>query len=280
LACGTPVVSTYSKGIVDLLGDDIVLITESEADTRRHLETLLNDGNYASRLSIKGIRKVLEDHTYNQRLKYIADSIGLGFSLSNHVSFTVISKIKTVEGLTKLQDALRRQICRNFDVALFLDNGLENHLDTLRNALPDNTIRSFPSGSDKAYEGCLQAASGDYLVVFDSGHYYGANYLRDYSLPSVYAECDFIGKHSHFVAVGDKAEVNDPGQEFQFVSRVPSSTLAVKKHVLNPMLFSNLFEKDVFEPENATILSLDRYNYMKLHHAENPSSAITDSIDL
>jgi len=34
LACGTPVISTWSKGIVNLLGEDAVLFTESEEDTR------------------------------------------------------------------------------------------------------------------------------------------------------------------------------------------------------------------------------------------------------
>ncbi len=36
LASGTPVISNYSRGIVELLGEDTVFISESEADTRKH----------------------------------------------------------------------------------------------------------------------------------------------------------------------------------------------------------------------------------------------------
>lgn len=62
LACGTPVISTFSEGILNLLGENTVLFAETEEDTRKHLENLLNDETFWWKQSLNGIRKVLENH--------------------------------------------------------------------------------------------------------------------------------------------------------------------------------------------------------------------------
>jgi hypothetical protein len=43
LACGTPVVSTYSRGIEELLGDDVVWMVRSEKQAAEAIEALLRD---------------------------------------------------------------------------------------------------------------------------------------------------------------------------------------------------------------------------------------------
>lgn len=281
LACGTPIISTYSNGIEKLLGNEIVLITESEADTEKYLEKLLNNDDYWSGLSVRGIREVMEKHTYNQRLKFIFSCIGMDFPTLNLPAFTIISKIKDSKALMNLQNSLVQQTYRNFDAVLLLENNFaKDDVQRLRNALPDNRIECFPLKSEIAYKGCLRSAQGDYVLLFDAEDYYGANYLKDYALAVMYSRCDLLGKKTHFVNASDSAELDSPGNEFQFVSHVPASTAAVRKNTLNKNRLLKLIENDIFETEGREILSLDRYNYMRLGGGPGFPAGLTDKVEI
>ncbi len=269
LACGTPVISTYSKGIEELIGSDIVLVTESEADTKRHLENLLNDDDYWGRLSVKGIRKVMEDHIYYQRLQYICDCTGLNFTSLSLTSFSIISKVKDYRSIENLRNSLIKQTYGHFDVILFLeDKGIEKYVQHLRNSLPEKKIRSFQLLSSSAYEESLRCAEGEYVAVFDCADYYGSNYLKDYALALMYSKSDYIGKHTHFTCTINKEKLNAPGKEFQFVSEIPTSTLAVKKEIIDAKYLPTLLNETVFMNKEMKILSLDKFNYMKLSQSK------------
>lgn len=76
LACGTPVISNYSKAMYDLFGD-IVLICDEERDCSLKLQEIINDPVEWKRVSDAGIERVLGQHTYAHRLKQICDLIGV-----------------------------------------------------------------------------------------------------------------------------------------------------------------------------------------------------------
>lgn len=76
LACGTPVISSYAKGIESLLGPDVVFMSRSEAETAEHLQALLGDQAYRFRVAQRGIRAVMRSHTYGHRLQEVLDRVG------------------------------------------------------------------------------------------------------------------------------------------------------------------------------------------------------------
>lgn len=76
LACGTPVISSYAKGIESLLGPDVVFMSRSEAETAEHLQALLGDQAYRFRAAQKGVRAVMRSHTYGHRLQEVLDRVG------------------------------------------------------------------------------------------------------------------------------------------------------------------------------------------------------------
>ena len=125
LACGTPVISTFSKGIVDLLGDDIVFITESEEDTRKHLEHLLGDDRAWLKASVRGIRKVMEKHTYDVRLQYILEKVGITpLPHRKKALLAVLVKIADTADLLHLTSILKTQNYRNYEVILLLKSDI------------------------------------------------------------------------------------------------------------------------------------------------------------
>jgi len=77
LASGTPVVSTYARGIDEFFGNDLVWMVNSQAEAHEAIGTLLQDPKEWRRRSLSGIRKVHGEHLYDQRFAYLLGKIGL-----------------------------------------------------------------------------------------------------------------------------------------------------------------------------------------------------------
>src|SRR5207248_9052220 len=77
LASGTPVISSFSVGIEQMLGNDIVHLAGSERETLGHVERLLHDDSYWARVALRGVRAVYSRHTYARRLAEVCQQVGL-----------------------------------------------------------------------------------------------------------------------------------------------------------------------------------------------------------
>ena len=75
MACGTPVVSTYAKGIENLFESDAVWLVNSREEADEAIRTLMNDDTEWRRRSLAGIREVFARHTYAHRLNDIFDRL-------------------------------------------------------------------------------------------------------------------------------------------------------------------------------------------------------------
>ncbi|MFH2005530.1 MAG: glycosyltransferase [bacterium] len=71
LACGTPVVSTRSRGIEETLGSDAVWLVRDGREAAEALEALLRDDSEWLRRSLAGIRRVFAQHTYHKRFQQV-----------------------------------------------------------------------------------------------------------------------------------------------------------------------------------------------------------------
>lgn len=282
LASGTPVISTYSRGIEEMLGNDLVLVTESEADTRRHLENLLHDDDYWSRLSVRGIRRVMEEHTYNQRLKYAFEKCGFYLPPTKLPSFTVVSRVKSAQDIENLRASLVRQTHRGFNVLLLSETELDSPpIQELVNALGGRKVELISHYLEKDYGKQILLSDGDYIAIFNANDHYGGNYLKDYALAVMYTKgVDALGKHSHYVVVDGKAELMDPGVEFQFTAQVPTATLAMRKDGLKSGDLPSLLVNNTFDAGDKKILSLDRFNYMNLPSAESAHHKVIDFVNV
>lgn len=76
LASGTVVISTPSRAISELIGDDVVQVVETPKQARQTLRRLLGDDGERRRLSAAGIERVLAAHTVGHRLDAILERIG------------------------------------------------------------------------------------------------------------------------------------------------------------------------------------------------------------
>lgn len=264
LACGTPVISTYSKGISDLLGEDTVMITESEQDTRRHLENLLQDEQFWWKRSLAGMRKVMEHHTYTNRTSTLFVPVGLPLRKPKRVIFRVICPVDSIDDARYFSDLLQLQEYRNFSISLVISRSFkvkQGEKESMIQLFNDNgtSVEVIPAG-----QSIHKTTTGNvvYRAFLQKEHYYGRNYLRDFALAIRYSGAEILGKASWFKRNGESSVgLENKGAEFRYGSQIHPATFVVNEFspsgsVINPYDIG----KDASHKPG--ILSIDPYNFL------------------
>jgi hypothetical protein len=271
LACGTPVISTYSQGIVELLGEDVVAFTQSESDTRRHLERLLGDDEEWAIASARGIRKVMSKHTYGHRLVDALQRTNISLPSPREPRITVVIRVETEARLMAVASQLAAQCYRQFDVVLLTQAAISSTtLEQFRNALSQHSVRVAIGSPDEICQQCVQWVA-DYAALLDMRDYYGPSFLIDYSLAMRYSHADFMGKKTHYDTKGRGGQqLMQAGNEYRYVNSVPSGTLIVKRSSLSSDLLQTALFRHTVRLGEQRILSINRFNYLRneaIHNA-------------
>lgn len=230
LACGTPVISSYADGIAQLLGPDVVLMSDDEQTTHELLERVLGDEEYRERLALRGQRKVFSEHTYTNRLQTLLKTIGLGLPPWQPPVMTMIAPVENADQVASACEAYRRQAYENkrlaicatrSEAAAWVENaaGADPHIRLIaeEGALWGNLLQHV-----------VDECSPSFLVALNPAHYYGQHYLTDYANATLYVTEPAIGKATFYEA-GDSVEtkITKPGSEYRVVSAVNPWTLCL-----------------------------------------------------
>ncbi|MQA89839.1 MAG: methyltransferase domain-containing protein [Gemmatimonas sp.] len=265
LASGTPIISTYSRGIAEMLGEDAVFFTESVEDTRRHLEALLSDTDVWDRASVRGIRRVMMDHTYESRLGYVLEKAGVDSPVAALPHFAIVAAIDTPECTERLLDWLQNQAYRDFDLLLVGDAQPDAEaVLKLDRALGGRKVVPILRHPGELSARCLQASDAEYFAFLHSRDHYGPNYLQDYALAIRYSGASLLGKAAFSrLTFGGNSKVVRLGGDYRYVSEVAAGTLVAHRSRMSGDLFRAALEADVVRRPIPEVLSIDRFNYLQ-----------------
>lgn len=161
LACNTPAISNYSRGIKLLMGD-LLICSDDEKEIERLFKYYCSAEHYR-KFRQAGLRHVLSGHLYEDRLSRI------------------VSKVFGCEVCLKLPAVLVLCFSRNDKVQSMYDNQTYENKHLL-----------FWDGNEGA---SLSLEDYDYVTIFSPDHYYGKNYLKDFALATRFApDATVIGK--------------------------------------------------------------------------------------
>ena len=267
LACGTPVISNYSKGIISLLGEGTVFITESENDTRSYLEKLLGDEHYWWMNSLKGMRTVMEHHTYQERAAEIFAITGHNYRKPDPLGFLVLAVISSAEDARYILDLASGQALQPAGVVFIPGPG---------KSLPETektVIGQLGSGirfvvaeefADHSLKNAIEKFSFTHLAVFNANNYYGKNYLRDFGLAVKYSGARVLGKQES-VSLKSNGMAGIPvlQADFRYVPDVPADTVVIEKGLLADHNILAAISNSAMTENSLKILSLDPFNFLK-----------------
>ncbi|WP_313318460.1 glycosyltransferase [Stenotrophomonas sp.] len=234
LACGTPVVSTWSQGTEETFGSDLVWHVRSAEEAKEALAVLMTDDREWTRRSLQGIREVFAKHTYRHRFQQIRRSIGLGkFGEDKFGEILVVAEVASSIGASQVLDAFSRQVLvgdASKRLMLICRTDLE-----LGHAAAETGANIQMVRSERAIEdiiGDLEVNSaGTVLAVMATNAVYGKFYLQDLVNALRYSGAAIVGKPS----VGDQC--------YQFDVELDSASL-----MLNMASLSSRDRKRAFEP--------------------------------
>lgn len=279
LACGTPVISTPSLGIDELLGD-VVISVASPVDSRRAVEELIADRRSRDRRGHLGYRLVHSAHTYGHRLSEIAAYVGVSHPpvAEPSVAFTCVTNRPHL--LDRVVSTFHAQSYSNKHLVIVC-NADDFDVSVVRARVADVAgaiVLSLPA--DKTLGDCLnaavQATPADYLAKIDDDDDYGQNYLTDMMLTFGYSGTKIVGKRTYYAYLekSERSTLRFPGQEFVDVDEVAGGTLVFTRQLALDVPFRQLpqgtdtaFLRDV-AASGERIFSGDRYNFVQHRRAD------------
>jgi spore maturation protein CgeB len=265
LACGTPVISNYSKGIVNLLGEDTVFISESESDTRKYLEKLFGDEHYWWQTSLKGMRNVMEHHTYEHRTREIFSLAGLTPRKTDLVSIAGMAMVQSADDAAYLLKLMLDQVCKPVGLVLVAGasfTGDQEDVDRIISEHAGINATFCQQADDASIRLALEKFSCTHWAVFHPDQFYGKNYLRDYMLAIHYSGAIILGKADQLSWKDNRPLIPSLNADYRWISRVPVHTLVGRKRIFDGVDTCTLWQNRDFGLEKFSALSIDPFNFV------------------
>lgn len=129
MASGTPIVSTYAKGIEKLFDTDAVWLVHTKEEALHAIKTLMTDDKEWRRRSLLGIREVFSKHTYSHRLNYIFKSTGLNNKINIEPKIVLLTKITSETELEQINEFIKSQNYKNIIIYVeYSSNNIKSNI--------------------------------------------------------------------------------------------------------------------------------------------------------
>lgn len=201
LASGTPVISNYSEGIKRVFGD-IVYASDDEQNIKADLESIFeNEQEYKSTV-IKGIREVLEKHTYAHRLEQIIKFIQLPFK-KEATFITVFAFAQDLDAYEEIMNSYKKQNLFNKSLKLLVSEAVFNNIEMNTDSTVEiNEINDYMERNSNIVE----LVEGEYFTIFSANEKYNEDYLKDLSHATLYAPWEIITSNPNKDLVFEQSE--------------------------------------------------------------------------
>lgn len=270
LACGTPIISTYSLGIEELFGD-IVMVSDDKQKIKDELSKIEQDNYYYDIKSIKGIRRILENHTYNQRLMYLLDKVSININNINK-DICIIGLVKGYEDLKKISENYENQLYK-YKKLLLITYSEELYLKLKGSCNFDKNILLL---NNKSMNLSLKdIIDSDYISILNPNNYYGKYYLRDLVNATIYTNAEVIGKKSYFkynkgfiLKNNITLNLENEGKDFKYTNLLYLDRSMINRRIIENytiyelLKYINLNYIDKFE-YGFKYFSIDKYNFIE-----------------
>ncbi|WP_122638639.1 CgeB family protein [Romboutsia sp. Marseille-P6047] len=260
LASGTPIISSYSLGINNLFSG-LVVASDKEDELREEFIRLKDDNYYYDKV-VRGIREVLKNHTYQKRLSFILDKIGINIIRKN-ISLGILSRIDTLEEYKTLKDIYLKQTYKYKKLYILTQNKLL--YDFL---LKMNEIVVIYCDKNNMKKDIKSLLDTDYIGFINTKNIYGDFYFEDLMIGRLYSNAEIIGKCS-FYEINKSGSLNlvNENMDFRYVDNLDLDKCIIKKEILNCNKLEEIIkyiDNNEIDDIDYTYFSIDKNNLTKI----------------
>ena len=266
LGSNTLTISNYSRGLRLMLGE-LVITSDSGAQVVQRLKKLAEDPETAGKYKLAALRKVMSEHTYGQRFRYILSKVTENDTPDDDFpAITMIAKANARIDAELILEQFLAQTHPNKHLVLVAPSGIQLKADAKITHL----------SPDKAADKTIGDLAGDvdWIAGMSNLDYYGPNYLFDIALTTFYSKSEIIGKASYFKINNENIQLAEAEHIYKPVKGLSARRSAVKKELVadkNLIQWLDSLPGNYMESDQA--FGIDPYNY-----CQEASPDIMDSV--
>ena len=269
LACGTPVVSTPSRGIEELLGTDAVWMVKNAGEAQEAIEALRTDDREWTRRSLAGIRQVFGGHTYRRRFGEVLRMSGIEAPDAGDPVVMLVAQVSDPAELERVQKSFLRQSYKRAHLVAFCSGEMQAQAADDQRIL----LKSRDGDSAEVLEKLAEELQPGLVGTLSPRCIYGRNFLEDLVHAHEYSGADIVGK------------ATAPEAENRFHQKLHPAGCLFGTGAMQSRNFSANDLLDAGDPSawmsaGAQTYALDRYNFVADFSAwkspEDVSRALSD----
>jgi SAM-dependent methyltransferase/spore maturation protein CgeB len=276
-ACGTPVVSGYSRALERVFGD-LVRLAATPEQTTEALIDLMKDAELRDRIGHLAMREVFDKHLYGHRAESVLSAAGVPIPRRER-SISVILPTNRPEQIDHAIAQVALQVHRPLQLVLVLHGfpadgveakaraaGLENVV--VLSADPSLTLGAVMNLG-------IDAADGAYIAKMDDDNLYGPHYLSDLAYAFDYTTAGLVGKGAHYCEMREHGVtlLRFPHLEHAEAELIQGGTILADGDALRKLRFSDLpraIDSDLLKRalrDKVGVYSADRFNFVSVRGA-------------
>lgn len=249
ICSNTIVLSNYSRGVRNFFGD-LVLCSDNKDELISKLKLITQDHDTRDAFKLMGLRKVLSEHTYEDRIEYILSKLKINYELNDyHVN--VLAKVDSMEEYEKIIKMFNLQSCKEKQLLIYNPHQLDLGLNTETKVFESmDVLNKFVLEQQQSY-----------FAFFSSKDLYLEHYLEDMLLSFKYLKHHdnlIVTKNSYYKK-SSKVVSLVSGQEYNYVdqAQLRSSMMRLEDIECIHKFFEN---EDLVL--NQKSFSIDRFSYV------------------
>lgn len=247
LASNTVTVGNYSRGMKNYFGD-LTICTDDSETLKQSINKWCKNETDIRKYRLLGLRKVLSEHLYEDRLSYIVEKVFNKNIKRQLPNINILSKAVDDKDLKSIINSFEKQKYDNKKLYIFTDCKLNTENEDII-LLSDDDIKENIS---------FKFGNNGYVTSINPENYYGENYLLDFALNTRYGDFDGIGKSCYYINV-DTISITNINNTYKEVNE-----LKIDRGIFKNNLFENVTIKEFLEMDTINekkFLSSDEFNF-------------------
>lgn len=272
LASNTVTVSNFSRGVRLLFGD-LVLCSDDGHELIARLNKNCTDELRERKFRLAGLRKVMGEHTYADRLSYIVAKVAQKPFENDLPQVLMLAFVKNQADVDSVLASFGRQKYVKRRLLMIAQDGFKASLADGENiaVVPE----SFLQG--KSWQDLLAGAG--WLAPMVAQDYYGPHYVTDLALATRYTDAACIGKPTCHVFEDGSIYLTQPGKQYQMAEQLALRSCLLKAEAVASEDV-RAWVKTLDSASFAQGFGIDEFNYCRAGAGAQDIEQVDDLSDL
>ncbi|MEG6617379.1 FkbM family methyltransferase [Peptococcaceae bacterium 1198_IL3148] len=253
LASNTITISNFSRGLRLMFGD-LVITSDNGNQLVQRLRNVVDNPEKVGKFRLAALRKVMQKHTYQQRLHYILAKVRGKAIEKSFPEIAVLAKATNQAEADRLTEQFLAQTHPTISMTLVTTDNVRKIDDERVQYITENEV------ADTQVSDVARGAT--WLTCMCAKDYYGPNYLLDIALATHYSCAELIGKAAYYEVADKNIQLQQVDATYRPIATLPARRSAIRTELVSTealhQWLDNLY---AYEHECAKGLAIDPYNY-------------------